>query len=126
MSGTLGGQVATVIEQLRAQHNSHRDGARRPHEGCSLQPRGAGREAPSDGREQTTAQWDLYAPAGFRASATDQLIVEPGPTGPDGAPARLSFDGAPQPWWDLDGTEDHVHAVVRLLAAPKESVSRRT
>lgn len=108
----LGGQTATVIERLRAQHNRRVDGESQTWPGCSFQLDDGPVEALSDERQQDTLRGTLFAPPGCRATGSSACIVEPGPLDGDGQPLRMAFDGPAQPRWDDEGTEDHV--VVRL------------
>lgn len=115
MGEALGGQTVTVVEQVRGQHNRQVDGATTTWPGCSVQPQGDGAGVLTSGRDQETRQWRLFAPAGFRASASAVCTVSPGPVDDQGEPARLAFVATAQPWPDEHGVEHHVEATLRLI-----------
>lgn len=108
----LGGQTVTVYERERLGNREYRDsGVVHVWPGCSVQPDRNG-ERTVDGRVTDQRRWKLYGVPGLRANALAQCTVEPGPTDEHGRPLRLSFDGAAESHWDLDGTEDHVTAAL--------------
>lgn len=107
----LGGQTVSVYRRRRVKAQDYADdGAPVPWPGCSVQPMSSDEQV---ARGLTVKRrWRLYAPAGFRARAQDQVEVVPGPEAEAGGPLRIGLDGPVSPWPDEDGTEHHVEAVL--------------
>lgn len=110
----IGASVATVYPQVPAgRANATKDGTPRVYRNVTLQLREE-RSIEAESRGQRSFQtWDLFAPAGFVAGAQDQVTVVPGPTEPDGTPARLFFIGDADPQVDSRGDVDHVRSMLR-------------
>lgn len=91
-------------------------------EGCLAVPAPVPLEQVVGNRQTETAQWNLYLPAGYRATgdARCQVLTEggapfvPDPTDP-AAPARLEFAYTPRPVVKRNGVERYVEAVARLV-----------
>lgn len=111
----LGRQTATLIEQVRAQHNTRRDGAATTYPDSVLIPEGTPTETQGE-RAAAETRWRLYLPRGVPDYAAAAVCtVVPGPVDADGNPARLAVAGPAQPYWDRRGRFSHTELVLRQV-----------